>query len=125
MPPILQALRDQRRGDVVGQVRDKLGLGPQRREDLRRQVPLVRQHVAANQLEPRHRQALRQKVGQAPVDLDGHHLRSQADQFLRQRPGARADLRKALEANLLDGSGTLDLEFARSPLVGQASSCIF
>ena len=41
------------------------------------------------------------------------------------RPGARADLRKALEANLLDGSGTIDLEFARSPLVEAAGSIDF
>jgi alpha-2-macroglobulin len=38
------------------------------------------------------------------------------------QPGAQADLRKALDANLLDGSGTVDLEFARSPLVEAASS---
>jgi uncharacterized protein YfaS (alpha-2-macroglobulin family) len=38
------------------------------------------------------------------------------------QPGAQADLRKALDANLLDGSGTVDLEFARSPLVEAAGS---
>jgi uncharacterized protein YfaS (alpha-2-macroglobulin family) len=38
------------------------------------------------------------------------------------RPGAQADLRKALDANLLDGTGTIDLEFARSPLAEAAGS---
>ncbi|MBC8128177.1 MAG: hypothetical protein H8M99_13635, partial [Gloeobacteraceae cyanobacterium ES-bin-144] len=38
------------------------------------------------------------------------------------RPGALADLRKALDAKLLDGSGSIDLEFARSPLVEAAGS---
>ena len=38
------------------------------------------------------------------------------------RPGANADLRKALDQNLLDGVGTVDLEFARSPLAEAAGS---
>ena len=38
------------------------------------------------------------------------------------RPGAKADLRKALDASLLDGTGTVDLEFARSPLAEAAGS---
>ena len=38
------------------------------------------------------------------------------------QPGAKADLRKALDANLLDGTGTVDLEFARSPLAEAAGS---
>lgn len=38
------------------------------------------------------------------------------------RPGATADLRKALDANLLDGTGTIDLEFSRSPLSDAAGS---
>jgi len=38
------------------------------------------------------------------------------------RPGANADLRKALDPNLLDGAGTVDLEFARSPLAEAAGS---
>jgi uncharacterized protein YfaS (alpha-2-macroglobulin family) len=41
------------------------------------------------------------------------------------RPGAQADLRKVLDAGLLDGSGTIDLEFARSPLVEAAGSIDF
>ncbi len=38
------------------------------------------------------------------------------------RPGQVADLRKVLDASLLDGTGTIDLEFARSPLVEAAGS---
>jgi uncharacterized protein YfaS (alpha-2-macroglobulin family) len=38
------------------------------------------------------------------------------------RPGAEANLRQALDANLLDGSGTLDLEFSRSLLAEAAGS---
>lgn len=41
------------------------------------------------------------------------------------QPGAQADLRKALDANLLDGTGTVDLEFARSPLAEAAGSIDF
>ena len=41
------------------------------------------------------------------------------------QPGAQADLRKVLNANLLDGTGTIDLEFARSPLVEAAGSVEF
>lgn len=41
------------------------------------------------------------------------------------RPGARADLRRALDARLLDGSGPIDLEFARSPLAEAAGSVDF
>lgn len=41
------------------------------------------------------------------------------------RPGTLADLRKALDAKLLDGTGTLDLEFARSPLAEAAGSIDF
>ncbi|MEI6175996.1 MAG: MG2 domain-containing protein [Verrucomicrobiota bacterium] len=41
------------------------------------------------------------------------------------QPGKTADMRKALDAALLDGSGTLDLEFARSPLVEAAGSIDF
>jgi uncharacterized protein YfaS (alpha-2-macroglobulin family) len=32
------------------------------------------------------------------------------------RPGAQADLRRVLDARLLDGNGKIDLEFSRSPL---------
>ncbi len=38
------------------------------------------------------------------------------------RPGATADLRKVLDQSLLDGRGTLDLEFSGSPLVDAAGS---
>ena len=38
------------------------------------------------------------------------------------QPGTPMDLRKALDANLLDGTGSLDLEFARSPLAEAAGS---
>lgn len=38
------------------------------------------------------------------------------------QPGKSADLRKALDSSLLSGLGTLDLEFARSPLVDAAGS---
>jgi len=38
------------------------------------------------------------------------------------QPGAQTDLRKTLDANLLDGTGTVDLEFARSPLAEAAGS---
>jgi uncharacterized protein YfaS (alpha-2-macroglobulin family) len=41
------------------------------------------------------------------------------------RPGAQADLRKALDVNLLDGAGTIDLEFSRSPLAEAAGSIDF
>ena len=41
------------------------------------------------------------------------------------QPGAKADLRKALDANLLDGTGTVDLEFAASPLAEAAGSIDF
>jgi len=38
------------------------------------------------------------------------------------RPGVLGDLRKVLDTKLLDGTGTLDLEFARSPLAEAAGS---
>jgi uncharacterized protein YfaS (alpha-2-macroglobulin family) len=38
------------------------------------------------------------------------------------KPGERVDLRKALDENLLDGSGTIELGFSRSPLVEAAGS---
>jgi uncharacterized protein YfaS (alpha-2-macroglobulin family) len=38
------------------------------------------------------------------------------------QPGTVTDLRKALDSSLLDGTGTVDLEFARSPLVEAAGS---
>lgn len=41
------------------------------------------------------------------------------------RPGVLGDLRKALDPKLLDGTGTLDLEFARSPLAEAAGSIDF
>lgn len=41
------------------------------------------------------------------------------------QPGKSANLRKALDASLLDGTGTLDLKFARSPLVEAAGSIDF
>ena len=41
------------------------------------------------------------------------------------QPGAITDLRKALDANLLDGTGTVDLEFARSPLAEAAAAVDF
>ena len=40
-------------------------------------------------------------------------------------PGAAADLRKVLDPALLAGTGTVDLEFARSPLVEAAGSIDF
>lgn len=38
------------------------------------------------------------------------------------QPGVAEDLRKAMDPNLLDGTGSLDLEFSRSPLADAAGS---
>ena len=40
-------------------------------------------------------------------------------------PGTAIDLRKSLDPNLLDGNGSIDLEFARSPLAEAAGSIDF
>jgi uncharacterized protein YfaS (alpha-2-macroglobulin family) len=41
------------------------------------------------------------------------------------QPGTPVDLRQLLDANLLDGTGSLDLEFARSPLAEAAGAIDF
>ncbi len=41
------------------------------------------------------------------------------------KPGVKQDLRGQLDANLLDGSGEIDLEFSRSPLVEAGGSVDF
>jgi len=44
-------------------------------------------------------------------------LLRQVELISLKTPGAKQNLKDAISANLLDGSGTIDLEFARSPLV--------
>ena len=93
----VQALGDERRRDVVGQVRDEL-VG--RRLEAR--------DVEPHRIAPVHRRArdALEARGQAPVDLDGVHVRDPLGEIAREdaEPGpdlehdvARRELRQALD----------------------------
>ena len=90
-----QQLNDQRRGNVVRQIRDQLHRPRRclnRRQKIAIQAVLRIQRVPFDQLESRFlRKSPAQQARQIPIDLHRNHLGPAPKQFLAQRPRPRAN----------------------------------